>query len=234
VKTNAVQKNVVTSEFLGTFLLVFVGCGAIIVNDLYGGALGHIGVNAVFGLVVMAIIYALGNVSGAHINPAVTIGFYFAGRISASEIPPYVMAQLGGAVLAGLVLLVLFPEHINFGATMPAIDLPRAFLMEVLISFSLMFIILNVSTGHQEKGIMAGAAVGGMVALLALFAGPVTGASMNPARSIGPAIAAMNFEHLWIYIVAPVLGMWMVSPFCRLIQGSDCCPAEKLEGAASS
>ena len=228
------KKDIVTSEFLGTFLLVFVGCGAIVVNDLYGGVLGHIGVNAVFGLVVMAVIYALGNVSGAHINPAVTIGFYFAGRISAREIPAYLVAQFAGAAVAGLVLLTLFPEHTTFGATMPAIDLPRAFLMEVLISFSLMFIILNVSTGHQEKGIMAGAAVGGMVALLALFAGPVTGASMNPARSIGPALAALNFEHLWLYVFAPVIGMCMVSPFCRLIQGSECCPAEKLEGATSA
>lgn len=228
------KTNIVISEFLGTFLLVFVGCGAIVVNDLYAGALGHIGVNAVFGLVVMAIIYALGNVSGAHINPAVTIGFYFAGRISAREIPAYVVAQVGGAAVAGVVLLILFPEHGNYGATMPATDVPRAFLMEVLISFSLMFIILNVSTGHQEKGIMAGAAVGGMVTLLALFAGPVTGASMNPARSIGPALAAMNFEYLWIYIIAPVVGMWMVSPFCRLTQGEDCCPPDKLQGAMSN
>lgn len=228
------KTDIVTSEFLGTFLLVFVGCGAIVVNDLYGGALGHVGVNAVFGLVVMAIIYALGNVSGAHINPAVTIGFYFAGRIGATEIPAYLVAQFAGAAVAGVVLLVLFPEHSNYGATMPAIDVPRAFLMEVLISFSLMFIILNVSTGHQEKGIMAGAAVGGMVTLLALFAGPVTGASMNPARSFGPALAAMNFEHLWIYILAPMVGMWMVSPFCRLIQGTDCCPTDRLEGATST
>lgn len=234
MKAAAMKTNIVTAEFLGTFLLVFVGCGAIVVNDLYAGALGHIGVNAVFGLVVMAIIYALGNVSGAHINPAVTIGFYFAGRISAREIPAYVVAQVGGAAAAGVVLLILFPEHGNYGATMPATDVPRAFLMEVLISFSLMFIILNVSTGHQEKGIMAGAAVGGMVALLALFAGPVTGASMNPARSIGPALAAMNFEYLWIYIIAPVVGMWMVSPFCRLTQGADCCPPDKLQGAMSN
>ncbi len=228
------KTDVMTSEFLGTFLLVFVGCGAIVVNDLYGGVLGHVGVNAVFGLVVMAVIYAVGNVSGAHINPAVTIGFYFSGRIGASEIPAYLFAQIAGAITAGFILLILFPDHTTYGATAPATDLPRAFLMEVLISFSLMFVILNVSTGHHEKGIMAGAVIGGTVTLLALFAGPVTGASMNPARSIGPAVAAMDFQSLWVYVAAPILGMCLVSPFCRLIQGPDCCPRERFESAASA
>lgn len=228
------KTDVVTSEFLGTFLLVFVGCGAIVVNDLYGGVLGHIGVNAVFGLIVMAVIYAIGNISGAHINPAVTIGFYFSGRISGSEIPSYLFAQVSGAITAGIVLLVLFPEHGNYGATMPAIDLPRAFLMEVLISFSLMFVILNVSIGQQEKDIMAGAVIGGTVTLLALFAGPVTGASMNPARSIGPAVAAMDFQSLWVYLSAPILGMCLVGPFCRIIQGPECCPRNPVDSIASA
>ena len=223
------KSQIITAEIVGTYLLVFAGCGAVVVNDLYGGALGHLGINAVFGLVVMAIIYALGNVSGAHINPAVTIGLYFAGKIPAKDIPPYVGAQIFGAIAAGLTLLVLFPEHGSYGSTMPAIDVPRAFLMEVLISFSLMFVVLNVSTGEQEKSLMAGAVVGGTVALLALFAGPVTGASMNPARSIGPAVAAFNFEHLWIYLTAPVVGMFLASPFCRWIQGPQCCPNEKLQ-----
>lgn len=223
------KSQVVTAEILGTYLLVFVGCGAVVVNDLYGGVLGHLGVNAVFGLVVMAVIYSMGNVSGAHINPAVTIGFYFAGRIPAKEIPTYITAQVVGAIAAGLTLLVLFPEHQNFGATLPAIDIPRASFLEILISFSLMFVILNVSTGHQEKGFMAGAAIGGTVALLALFAGPVTGASMNPARSIGPAVAAFNFDSLWIYLFAPIIGMWLASPFCRWTQGEDCCPRQKLQ-----
>jgi len=218
-------RQIITAEIIGTFLLIFAGCGAIIVNDLYGGALGHVGVNAVFGLVVMAVIYSLGNISGAHINPAVTIGFYFAGRIPAASIPPYLIAQAIGAVLAGTTLFFLFPEHQSYGATMPAIDTGRAFALEVLISFCLMFVILNVSTGHQEKGLMAGAAIGGTVTLFALFAGPVTGASMNPARSLGPAIAALNFESLWLYFLAPIIGMCLTSPFCRLIQGDDCCPA---------
>ncbi|MCG8415697.1 MAG: aquaporin [Pseudomonadales bacterium] len=223
------RKQIITAEIIGTYLLVFAGCGAIIVNDLYGGVLGHLGVNAVFGLVVMAIIYSLGNISGAHINPAVTIGFYFAGRIPAQDLPPYIAAQIVGAIAAGLTLLVLFPDHTTYGSTLPAISVERAFLMEVLISFSLMFVILNVSTGHQEKGMMAGAAIGGTVTLFALFAGPVTGASMNPARSIGPAVAALDFQSLWIYLLAPVLGMCLTSPFCKLIQGSACCPGGNLQ-----
>lgn len=222
------RTDILGAEIAGTFLLVFVGCGAVVVDDLYGGALGHLGINAVFGLVVMVIIYAVGNVSGAHINPAVTIGFYFAGRLPRRDIPLYIAAQLIGAVAAGGVLRLLFPEHGGYGGTAPAIDVPRAFLLETLIAFSLMFVVLNVSTGHQEKGVMAGAAVGGAVALLALFAGPVTGASMNPARSIGPAVAAWSFDSLWIYLTAPVAGMLLASPCCRWIQGDECCPARRL------
>lgn len=217
------KRDLVGAEITGTFLLVFAGCGAAVVNDLYGGALGHLGISTVFGLVVMAVIYSLGSVSGAHINPAVTIGFWVAGRLDAKLIPQYIGAQIVGAVAAGLLLRILFPEHTTLGGTLPAIDIPRAFLLEVVISFSLMMIILNVSTGELEKGIMAGAAVGGMVALLALFAGPVTGASMNPARSIGPAVAAGNLTSLWIYILAPVVGMCLATPFCRLM-GNNCCP----------
>lgn len=216
-------RDLVGAEITGTFLLVFAGCGAVVVNDLYGGVLGHLGVSTVFGLVVMAVIYSLGSVSGAHINPAVTIGFWMAGRLEAKLIPQYVIAQIIGAVLAGVLLRILFPEHTGLGGTLPAIDVPRAFLLEVVISFALMYVILNVSTGELEKGIMAGAAVGGMVALLALFAGPVTGASMNPARSIGPAVAAGNLTSLWIYILAPVVGMCLATLFCRLT-GNNCCP----------
>lgn len=219
------KRDLIGAEITGTFLLVFAGCGAVVVNDLYGGALGHPGVSIVFGLVVMAVIYALGSVSGAHINPAVTIGFWVAGRLKGNLIPQYIAAQIVGALAAGLLLRILFPEHATLGATLPAIDLPRAFLLEVVISFSLMLIILNVSTGELEKGIMAGAAVGGMVALLALFAGPVTGASMNPARSIGPALASGNLTSLWLYLIAPVIGTCLATPCCRLMD-NNCCPRE--------
>jgi len=211
------------AEGAGTFALVFAGCGAIVVDDLYGGALGHTGVSMVFGLIVMAMIYALGNISGAHINPAVTLGFMFAGRLPWREVPPYVGSQLSGALLAALVLRILFPEHDTLGATIPSGSLLQAFVLEFLLSFLLMFVILNVSTGHLEKGIMAGVAIGGVVALEALVGGPVTGASMNPARSLGPALVSGNFTAIWIYLTAPVAGMFCACPTCRWIQGSECC-----------
>ena len=221
------KHNLVAAEAFGTFALVFAGCGAIIVNDLYGGSLGHLGVSLVFGLIVMTMIYSVGNISGAHLNPAVTLGFFFAGRLEASLVVPYVMAQIFGAFTAALILRYLFIDHVTLGATFPSTDLPRAFILEIVISFTLMFVILNVSTGHQEKGIMAGAAIGGVVALAALIAGPVTGASMNPARSLGPAIATLNFQSLWLYLLAPVLGAYLANPACRLIQGDECCPGEQ-------
>lgn len=220
------SRNLLLAEAFGTFALVFAGCGAIIVNDLYGG-LGHLGVCFVFGMIVMAMIYSVGNISGAHINPAVTLGFLFAGRIKRKVVLPYIAAQCSGAILASLLLWFLFPQHTTFGATLPATDLPRAFILEVVITFTLMFTILNVSTGHQEKGIMAGAAIAGVVALMALFAGPVTGASMNPARSLGPAFVSMNLGTLWLYLIAPVVGTWLASPVCRVIQGDDCCPDQE-------
>jgi aquaporin Z len=208
---------------MGTFALVFAGCGAIIVNDTFGGLLGHVGVCLVFGLVVMAMIYAVGNISGAHINPAVTLGFMFAGRLERRLVLPYISSQLLGAVTAALLLRFLFPEHDTLGATLPGVDLLRVFVMEMLLSFLLMFVILNVSTGHMEKGIMAGVAVGGTVALEALLGGPVTGASMNPARSLGPALVSFNLQSLWIYLLAPVAGMYLAHPTCRWIQGGECC-----------
>jgi aquaporin Z len=211
---------------MGTFALVFAGCGAIVVNDAFAQTLGHVGVCMVFGLIVMAMIYSIGNVSGAHINPAVTIGFLAAGRLKAKLAPAYLGSQLLGALVAAVVLRWLFPDHETLGATLPAGDVLRAFALEVLLSFLLMFVILNVSTGHMEKGIMAGVAIGGMVVLEALVGGPVSGASMNPARSLGPAAVAGHFEHLWIYLTAPILGTILAGPTCRWVQGKQCCPEE--------
>lgn len=220
------NRNRYLAESLGTFALVFAGCGAIVVNDLFGGALGHDGVSLVFGLVVMAVIYAVGNISGAHINPAVTLGFMFAGRMERRHVAPYIGSQLAGALLAAGFLWLLFPAHESLGATAPAIEAWRVFLLEVLLSFFLMFVILNVSTGHKEKGIMAGVAIGGTVALEALLAGPVSGASMNPARSLGPALVSGQVGAVWIYLAAPIVGMLLASPFCRWVQGDECCPDE--------
>ena len=210
------------AEGLGTFILVLAGCGAIAAGSLYGVP-DHLGISLVFGLVVMAVIYAIGDVSGAHINPAVSIAFCLSGRLPVKFLAPYIAAQCLGAVLACVVLRFLLGADASLGVTQPDLGLIRSLGMETVISFVLMFVILNVSTGHKEKGIMAGIAVGGTVGLLAAFAGPATGASMNPARSLGPALVSQDFSHLWLYLTAPVLGTAAAVPLCRRVQGPDCC-----------
>ena len=211
------------AEAIGTFALVFAGTGAIVVNDVSQGAISHAGIALTFGLVVMAMIYAIGDVSGAHINPAVTIAFWVAKRFDGREVVPYIVAQLLGAFAASGVLRVLFLEHDTLGATLPTGPWWQSFVFEVLLTFILMFVILNVSTGAKEKGIMAGAAIGGVVAFEAMFAGPICGASMNPARSIAPALMSSNLQHMWLYVVAPVLGALLAVPGCRCIQEDGCC-----------
>ena len=213
--------NKFAAEVVATFSLVFAGCGAIVINDLTGGSITHVGIAFTFGLVVMVMIYAVGDVSGAHLNPAVTIGFLAAGRMSKKEAIPYIASQLAGAVAASALLRLLFPEHSDLGATLPLGPAWRAFILELILTFILMFVILNVSTGQMEKGIMAGVAVGGTVGLEALFAGPITGASMNPARSLGPALVSGNVEQLWIYLTATVIGALLAIPAVNLIRGKQ-------------
>lgn len=213
------------AEFIGTFALVFMGCGAAIVNEL-NGSLGGVGVSLVFGFVVMVMIYAVGNVSGAHFNPAVTIGFLFAGRLKKKEVIPYITAQLLGAITASAVHYFTFIESKNLGVTLPTGGVGPSIILEFIFTFLLMFVILNVSTGHKEKGIMAGVAVGGTVAMEALMGGSISGASMNPARSIAPAIFSGKFGSLWLYIIFPILGAIAAHPFCKIIQGDDCCEHE--------
>lgn len=220
------------AEFLGTFALVFAGCGAIVTNDFSGGALGHVGISITFGLIVAAMIYAVGNISGAHLNPAVTIGFCVARRFPLRDGAAYIAAQMIAAVAACGLLRWLFPEHDLLGATLPALDVGRSLVVEIVLTFLLFFVILNVSTGHMEKGIMAGAAIGGTVALAALAGGPLTGASMNPARSLGPALVSGQLYGLWIYFVGPLAGALAAAPLCRLIQGSECCPKPQDAAAA--
>lgn len=210
------------AEFLGTYMLVLSGTGAVVANDLFGGKVTHVGVSLVFGLVVMAMIYAIGETSGAHINPAATVAFWAAGRFGSGMVVPYVLSQCLGAIAASATLKVLFPEHAGLGGTLPAGPWWQSFVLEILLTFMLMFVALAVSTGAKEKGIMAGAAVGGVVAFEALFAGPVSGASMNPARSLAPALVSGNLEHLWIYLTAPVIGAllaacgwWAIAPASR-------------------
>lgn len=199
------------AEGIGTFVLVFAGTGAIVV-DAQTGALGHVGVSLVFGLVVMAMISAIGHVSGAHINPAVTIAFWAGGRFEGRRVPGYVAAQCAGAVAASLLVRFLFPESETLGATAPAGTIAQSFAMEVALSFALMFVILSVALGPKEVGLLAGVAIGGTVAFDALVGGPVSGASMNPARSLGPAVVGGEFAALWVYIAAPVAGALLAIP----------------------
>jgi aquaporin Z len=209
------------AEFLGTFAMVFAGTGAIVINAESGGAITHLGVALTFGLIVLAMIYTLGDVSGAHMNPAVTLAFAAAGLFPFASVLPYLAAQLSGALLASLTLHFLFPQNATLGATLPA-GLPmQSFVLEIILSAILMFVILNVSHGAKEKGITAGIVVGSVIALEALFAGPICGASMNPARSLAPAIVSGNLQHLWIYLVGPVMGMIVVIPLFRLLRAES-------------
>jgi len=211
------------AEFFGTFALVFAGTGAIIINDVTHGTITHVGIALTFGLIVLSMVYALGDVSGCHLNPAVTLGFWAARRFPARNVVPYVGSQLLGASCASLTLKLMFPSHATLGATQPAGGALQSFVLELILTLILMFVILSVSTGSQEKGILAGVAVGSVVALEALFAGPISGASMNPARSLGPALVSLRFDNVWIYLVAPVLGACASVVACRCIQAPGCC-----------
>lgn len=206
------------AETVGTFTLVFAGTGAIIVNDVQGGAITHVGIALTFGLVVMAMIYSVGEISGAHLNPAVSLAFWVSKRFETANLLPYVMAQLLGACLASGMLRVLFLEHDTLGATLPAGPWWQSFVLEVITTFFLMYVILNVACGSKEQGLMAGVAIGATVGLDAMFAGPICGASMNPARSLGPALFSGHLEHLWIYIVAPAIGACIAVPIYRATQ----------------
>lgn len=224
--------NKLLSEFLGTFLLLFAGAGAIVINHASGGAVTHAGIALVFGLVVLAIVYTFGDVSGAHVNPAVTISFAAAGRFAWREVPAFVIAQLLGALAACGLLRLLFPGDATLGATLPAGSAGQSFVLEVVLTFFLMLVVLSVSTGAKEKGITAGIAVGSVIALEAMFAGPICGASMNPTRSIAPAVVSGHLEHLWIYIAAPLLGALLAVPACCGVRGAACCRAKPAEDNA--
>lgn len=211
------------AELIGTFALVFAGTGAIIMNDASGGAITHVGVALTFGLVVLAMIYTLGDISGAHLNPAVTFGFWCARRFPGGKVLPYICFQILGALLASAILKILFPQHPTLGATVPAGSAVQSFVLEIILSFFLMFVIVNVSTGAKEKGLTAGVAIAAMVALEAMFAGQISGASMNPARSIAPAIVSGRISELWIYIFAPLAGAFLGVLGCRCVQPKGCC-----------
>ena len=216
------------AEFFGTFALVFAGTGAIVINEVSGGAITHVGVALTFGLVVMAMIYAVGDVSGAHLNPAVTLGFWLARRLPVKNNAPYVSAQIGGALAASLLLKVLFPANRLLGATQPAGTAWQSFVLEIVLTAILVFVILSVSTGAKEKGMTAGIAIGAVIGLEAMFAGPICGASMNPARSLAPALVSGQLNALWVYLLAPVAGAMLAVPACCLVRENGCCSNSKL------
>jgi aquaporin NIP len=218
-----------TAEAFGAFALVFAGTGAIVVNDQTGDAVSHVGVALTFGLIVLAMVYALGDVSGAHLNPAVTLGFFLARRFPASRVLPYLVSQLLGALAASGLLRLLFPEHGTLGTTLPAGSAAQSFVLELVLTLLLMFVILSVSTGAKEKGLMAGVAVGAVIGLEALFAGPICGASMNPARSLAPAVVSGHLQSLWVYLSAPLLGAGLAVVGCRCVHERPCCCGQPQE-----
>lgn len=205
------------SEILGTFALVFCGTGAIIVNQQFNGVISHVGIAICFGFIVMAMIYALGDISGAHLNPAVTLAFTLAGRFPVKQVPFYIGSQLAGAICGSLLLKYLFPSSELLGSTLPSGSSGQSFVLEITLTFLLMLVIINVATGSKERGMFAGLAIGSTVLLEAMMAGPVCGASMNPARSLAPALVSGHTAHLWIYLLAPILGAALSIPVFKLL-----------------
>jgi aquaporin NIP len=211
------------AEALGTFALVFAGTGAIVVNNSSGGAIGHAGIALTFGLIVLAMIHTFGDVSGAHLNPAVTLGLALARRFRWADMPGYITAQLIGAIAASALLLSLFPDSPTLGATLPSGPPMQSFIFEILLTAMLILTVLSVTSGAKEKGVTAGIAISSVIALEAMFAGPVCGASMNPARSLAPALVSGELQHLWIYLTAPVLGALIAVPLCIGVREPGCC-----------
>lgn len=217
------MKQKLLAEALGTFTLVFAGTGAVVVNEVSGGSISHPGVALVFGLVVMAMIHTFGDVSGAHLNPAVSVAFAAAGRFGWKEVPGYVVSQVAGGVTASVLLRLLFPHAATLGATLPVGPPMQSFMLEVVLTMILMLTILSVSTGSKEKGITAAIAIGGVIGMEAMFAGPISGASMNPARSLAPALVSGQLSHLWMYLLAPTAGALLAIPLCIGTRESGCC-----------
>jgi aquaporin NIP len=195
------------AEAIGAFTLVFAGCGAIVTEAEHPGSLGTVGVALVFGLAIMAMVYATGHLSGAHLNPAVTLAFTLTRHLPAREALSYIGAQLLGALAAAALLLAIWPsEPAALGTTLPSVGTGSAFAYEAILTAFLMFTIMAVATDTRAIGAGAAIAIGGVIGLDALCGGPITGASMNPARSIAPALVTGNLHDLWLYIAAPILG----------------------------
>lgn len=214
------------AEAIGTFAIVFMGCGSVMVGERFPGSMPSFVIPLVFGLVVAAMIYAVGHISGAHFNPAVTAAFALARRFPWKQVIIYWLAQLTGALTATGLLFYLFPGAINFGATVPAVPVLQALIWEIVLTFFLMFVIIAVATDTRAVGVMAGAAIGATVTFDAFVGGAVTGASMNPARSIGPALAQGTSQTVWLYVVGPVIGAILAAKVyefirCEVVQSDD-------------
>ncbi|NEP39057.1 MAG: aquaporin [Okeania sp. SIO2H7] len=213
------NKQEVLVEAMGTFILVFVGTGAVVVNQITDGAVTFIGICVAFGGIVAAIIYATAHLSGAHINPAVTLAFWATGIFPKDKIFPYIVAQCWGAIAASTLLRLTFGKVGILGATFPAdfINSFQCLLLEIILTFILMLVVLGTGFDRRSPVGFAGLAIGLTVTVEALFMGPITGASMNPARSIGPALAAGIWQYQWIYIVGPIIGAQLAVIFYRQI-----------------
>ena len=205
---------------IAAFALVFAGCGAIVADARYDGALGSVGIALVFGLIIMVMVYATGHLSGAHINPAVTIAFTLTRHFPPRDALAYVGAQIAGATRGALALLAVWTDKpAQLGATVPSVGDGSALVYEVVLTAFLMFVIMAVATDTRAVGAAAAIAIGGTVGLDALFGGPVTGASMNPARSLGPALAAGEWHDLWIYLVGPIAGAALGALAYQIVRG---------------
>lgn len=207
------------AEFIGTFALVFAGAGAIVIDSTQDGAVTHVGIAATFGLVIMVMIYAVGHISGGHFNPGVTLGFAATRHFPLRHVVPYWAAQVLAALAAAATLRALFGNVADLGATLPAGSSNQSFWLEVILTFGLMFVIISVATGTRAVGQGAAIAIGGTVGLEAMFAGPISGASMNSARSLGPALVSGELHALWIYLIAPPIGALLGAFAYQLIRG---------------
>jgi aquaporin NIP len=215
------------AEGLAAFALVFAGCGAIVTDAEYDGALGVVGIGLVFGLTILAMVYATGHLSGAHINPAVTIAFALTRHFPTREAAAYITAQVAGASCAALALLAVWPaQPAELGATVPSVGLGSALLYELVLTAILMFVIMAVATDTRAVGAAAAIAIGGTVGLDAIFGGAVTGASMNPAPSFGPALASGTWTDFWLYLAGPILGACVGALAYRAVRGRPPAPIE--------
>lgn len=218
------------AEAIGTFGLVFAGTGAVVINSETGGTVGHVGIGLTFGLIVMTMIYATGHISGAHLNPAVTIAFWAARHFPTRLVPLYLVAQLLGAIAASLALRGMFGNIAALGATLPREGDGQSFVLEMILTFFLMFVIVAVATDTRAVGQAAAIAIGGTVGLEALFAGPISGASMNPARSLAPALVTGTWDSQWLYVAGPIIGALLGAFAYTLLRETPVEPQQEQEG----